>query len=621
MKISMHKELERGLNLFNEGKLEEALQLIIKFEDLEDQIKDDKHYCRLLKGLILIHMGKPQESIKIAEQDYEENRNQNISLFLIDSIFLKFGNQFMLARGFKTWEDVVLCEKLLKSVSEEPPFEVELREGFYYYMRGYFYFWERNLDKAMEYQKRALVILEKYDFDKTLIPSILNLLGHIYANKGELENALKYHMQSIEYYQTRFSNSIVGKLLIASSDYSLGDISYQQGNLETALAYHEKSIKSWEQYTHSMAVYWVGINYDSMIRAFLYKNSPEEAQKYLDRFYQFLKKKKISKNFSWYKLSKARTLRSSSRVRERAEAEKSLKELVDEHEGVKSTVTRGIPEEFTLALIELCDFYLEELRLTNDLKIIDDIRPLIIRLLKESERINSYILQAQAHLLYGKISLLQINMGDARRHLTQAQQIAEEHGFQLLAREISTEHDKLLERLNKWEELDKSNAPMSERMALASLEESLDLIQRRRAIKTPELVNEDPILLLIIGEGGILLFSHPFSDEMKVEDEIFGSFLSAIKSFSDEVFSEGLDRAKFGQYTVLIKNIADFSFCYLFKGQTYLAQKKIVNFTENFQKNTSMMQTLNKYNQTSQVIEVKDFPFLEGFINEIFINK
>jgi len=365
----------------------------------------------------------------------------------------------------------------------------------------------------------------------------------------------------------------------------------------------------------------VAINYDSLIKVFLYKNSLEEAQGHLDRFSHYLEKNKISEKPTWFRLSKARILRSSSRIRDRAETEKILKELIDVHKVRKSKVNRGLSEEFSEVLIELCDFYLEELRSTNDLKIIDDIQPLIIRLLKESERTNSYTLQAQTYLLHSKISLLVMNMGDARRYLTQAQHIAEKHDLQLLAREISTEHDKLLTQLDKWEELNKTNAPISERMALASLNESVELMQRRRAINKSELINEKPILLLIITGGGILLFSYPFSDEIKVDDELFGGFLSAISSFSDEVFSEGLDRAKFGQYTVLMNNIGDFSFCYVLKGPSYLAQKKLSNFTENFQENTSMMQTLDKFNQTSQVIEVKDFPFLEGFIKEIFTNK
>ena len=67
------------------------------------------------------------------------------------------------------------------------------------------------------------------------------------------------------------------------------------------------------------------------------------------------------------------------------------------------------------------------------------------------------------------------------------------------------------------------------------------------------------MLLLIILEGGVLVFSYSFTDEWKRDSELFGSFLSAFTSFSDEYFSEELDRAKFGHYTVFMKAIAKFS--------------------------------------------------------------
>ena len=68
-----------------------------------------------------------------------------------------------------------------------------------------------------------------------------------------------------------------------------------------------------------------------------------------------------------------------------------------------------------------------------------------------------------------------------------------------------------------------------------------------------------------------------------------------------------------------MENAANFSICYLFKGQTYVTKRKLLNFTESIQKNVSMMETLNKHYKTSQVLELKDFPFLEGFIKGIFI--
>jgi len=618
MLISIHKELERGLNLLNEGKEEEALQLITNFENVEDLSPDDRHYYRALKAFILYYMGRLQESLKLVAENYQESINQNKSLFLIDSIFLKWNIMLMLGRGPKLWEDVVSCEKLLKSASQEPPYEVKLREGFLLFMKGYFHYWEQNYDKAIKHHKKSLVIIKKYELVLSIVPHNLNIIGGSYTAKGELDLALKYNKESLALFK---GSSLLATLGKSGLYQNIGIIFFQKGDLDQAIEYLKKSLKINEQITSGLWVAWVAINYNSLIKVFLYKDSPDEAQEYLERFSHYLVKNKKSEKYPWYRLSKARILRSSSRIRDRAESEKILKELIEKHKSTKSKANRGLSEEFSEVLIELCDYYLEELRSTNDLRIIDDIQPLITRLLNESERTKSYTLLAQTCLLDGKISLLSMNMGDARRHLTQAQRIAEEHGLQLLAREISTEHDKFLEQLEEWENLKRKKASISERMTLASLDESVELIQRKRAIKAPELINEDPVLLLIVAEGGILLFSYPFSDEIKVDDELFGGFLSAITTFSDEALSEGLDRAKFGQYTVLMKNITNFSFCYLFKGQSYLAQKKLSNFTENFQKNTSMMQTLNKFNQTSQVIELKDFPFLEGFIKEIFINK
>ncbi|GAG78562.1 unnamed protein product, partial [marine sediment metagenome] len=258
---------------------------------------------------------------------------------------------------------------------------------------------------------------------------------------------------------------------------------------------------------------------------------------------------------------------------------------------------------------------------TNDLTIIDEINPYISRLQENAEKENSYTIIARTNLLQARIALIQMNMGDARRFLTKAQEIADENGYQHLAQTISIEHDNLLGQLGVWENLKKTNAPLSERIDLASLSGSIEnLIEAKEAIM-PEILNEQPVLLLILMEGGVLLLSYQFADEWKSNDEIFGSFLTAFMSFSNEFFTEGLDRAIFGQYTVLMKTISKYSICYLYKGQTYLAQKKLGYFIERLQNVPSIMQTLDKFYETSQVIELKDFPFLEGFITEIFTSK
>jgi len=309
----------------------------------------------------------------------------------------------------------------------------------------------------------------------------------------------------------------------------------------------------------------------------------------------------------------------STRTRERAKAERFLIQEIERRDKILSRSTLGVPGASPiLAIIELCDYYLEELRSTNDLGILDDIIPLIDRLLKETKRTKSISLHSHTLLLQGQISLLQMNMGDARRYLTQAQNIAESHGLQLLARAISSEHDKLLEQLNKWETLKNTKAPISERLNLTLLDDTVDRMQGRLAVSPPELSDESPLLLLIISEGGVLTFSYPFVNEWNRDNELFGSFISAFSSISNEYFSEGLDRVKFGQHMALLRSNKPFLICYLFKGQTYKAIQKIDKFIALIQDDVSIQNTLDKYYQTGQILELKEFPFLESLIKGIF---
>ena len=126
---------------------------------------------------------------------------------------------------------------------------------------------------------------------------------------------------------------------------------------------------------------------------------------------------------------------------------------------------------------------------------------------------------------------------------------------------------------------------------------------------------------MILAEGGVLIFSYPFSEEWKFDDELFSSFLAAFNSISDEIFSEGLDRVKFGKQTVLMEQVEDFSICYLFKGQTYPAKQKLIKFTEKLHNTTNIWQLLERFYQTNQVLELKDSPTLESLIEEIFISE
>lgn len=146
----------------------------------------------------------------------------------------------------------------------------------------------------------------------------------------------------------------------------------------------------------------------------------------------------------------------------------------------------------------------------------------------------------------------------------------------------------------------------------------MDRLRGIRTLEPPKIVDEQPILLMIIAEGGVLIFSHPLSEEWKFDDDLFGGFLTAFNSINDEIFSEGLDRVKFGNHTVLIEPIESFSVCYLFKGQTYPAKQKLIKFIDRIKNDAATLMTLDKYNTTNRVVELIDVPFIKNLLIEIF---
>jgi len=128
-------------------------------------------------------------------------------------------------------------------------------------------------------------------------------------------------------------------------------------------------------------------------------------------------------------------------------------------------------------------------------------------------------------------------------------------------------------------------------------------------------------MLLILTEGGTLLFSKKFMEDFSFEDDILGGFLTSINYFISEVFSEGLDRAVFGQYTLLMMPIQPFLACYIFKGDSYFAHHKIKNFLDSIQKDTFIWKYLEEIFQKSKSVQLNDIPSLKSLVTEIFVEK
>ncbi|MHA1242443.1 MAG: hypothetical protein ACTSQU_16910 [Promethearchaeota archaeon] len=186
---------------------------------------------------------------------------------------------------------------------------------------------------------------------------------------------------------------------------------------------------------------------------------------------------------------------------------------------------------------------------------------------------------------------------------------------------LSNEHDELLKQLEMWEKLKETKAPLAERMKLSRLNEQMDNMLRKRAVEPEEIKEEESVVILIISTGGTPIFSQSFAEGWAFQDHLFGGFLSAINSFSGEMFSQGLDRAIFGEYTILMNAVSPFIVCYLFKGQSFLAQKRMKKFINTLQTEKKIWEPIEKYYKAHRLIQEADIPSLDLLVNEVFIER
>lgn len=671
-------ELLNAEQLMYIGKFQKARKIIETLENNDVITSKDKISLLILKGRIYNYCEQYNEAIKIGEHAYQLSQELGEVSESIDALIIQAHIAFL--RKLDKASDLILeAEKLFNSEVDKLSINFQRLQADLLLMKATIYLFKNEINTALEFAlqwmeirketvnkldiSRVYCILSNIYFYKDQIEialdyalkslalnkelsneigiaTSLSLIGAIYYGEGEFDQALKYCKQSL----TINSISIRTKL---DSTQILGTIYRERGQLNRALRYYKRTISLAEKVNCIDDIIYITLgigatyrmkgDYDQSMEYFkrsyslskslkslfgihgslfylilinLDKNSREQAQKYLSELEEIANKTENKIISQAFLIAKALVLKKSNRIRNRTEAEIYLNQVVE------GDIT--IPQLHLLSLVNLCDLYIEELYLTNKVEILDDINPLISKVLEVAEKRHSFIWLAETKLLQAKLALIQMNFDEAKLILTQAQQIAELHGLNLLAIKISSEHDQLLEHLNVWDNLKSKNAPMSERIELASFKDVIDRLQGKSSFKESKLTPETPILLLIIGEGGLPVFSHSFTEELSFQNGIISGFLSAFNSFSNEIFSKGLDRAKFGDYILNIQSAGSFSLCYLFKGQTYIAKFKLSQFQKEIQSDSVIWAALNKFFQLGRMAELNSIPQLNSLIQKIF---
>ncbi|MFX1356947.1 MAG: tetratricopeptide repeat protein [Promethearchaeota archaeon] len=637
---SIDKDLKRAETLINEGKDFEAIPILNELVEKSSLSLSDQ----ILLSSILIRVGDWEKSAKIAEQAYEKGKNSQNYLQSVNAVLNMACALITIGDLDKASKLLEKSEELYLVLSKDPHSNIEEIEAYKAYVKGSLSYFLGNKEDSLKYLKRSLELREKIgnkhdmaesllglsnyyriiemDFDKAfnyanqclkiaeeiryqrLIASAHFNLGYIYHVKGELEKSLSYYELALQYFEkTNNFFSYLGTMNNMAMTYRA------QGKLDKSAELLTKCIKSSEKLKNN----WIKSGYNvSMVEVCLDKGDIEKAKEYSERVKQIRDTEKTPYIKRDYKYIQALILKKSLRFKNRAKAEKLLRSLIQDVNAVFEHRIEG--------LIQLCDLLFDELKITREMEIVAEIKPLINQLLILTKNARSYWYYAETYVLQAKLDLIILDIKSARQLLTKAQNIAEKYGFERLVKKISSEHDDLLKKMDIWEKFKQTNAPIEDRVELANLSDQTLRMIRRTTGTLPDVKAEKPILLAILTHKGSIILSNPFTSDMTISENNFNEFLSSFMSLSKQTFSESFDRVKFGENTVLIKLIDDFYIFYIFQGQTYSAQQKIKHFSEILNKDTQLMELLNNAKNEGIVIQININPRVENLIIDSFMS-
>ncbi|MHA1992869.1 MAG: tetratricopeptide repeat protein [Candidatus Hodarchaeales archaeon] len=677
MPQSSPKDIRLAENLRREGKLQEALEVINKIEKKGTLAPSDQLAVLISKGKILTMYQRLTETIRVGKLTYRLSESLGKTNEMVTSLFFKSSCIF-LGQFDKGLKYLFEAEKLLNSLSDSSPSYLSKQKKNILFRKSWVYQLKGDTNDALETALECLELQKKFG-SKVDIAYTLQLLGNICNVKGEINLAFDYTSKSLSIFEeindqggkaaslvTLGLNSLAKgnlnqakKFLKQSLSYKmminrlkvdclmgLGSVYQTRGELDKALKHYKSGLVLSEKGNfynsfisfqlnigtiyilkgdYELAIEYLKVSlslaekmkYERLIAnslivlgiVYIQLDALEEVQKYLDRLNKPEIQMKTHQINDSYLLLKAMFLIKKGGTLNRGEAHTLLKQI-------STNVTHPLLN--TLALIYLCEFYLDEINLFEDIEVLKELNPLIEQLYKVSEEQHLYYNLAEAKLLQAKVSLIQMDFEVAQQLLTQAQRVAEMYGINFTAQKISNEHDNYLEKLSEWKKLKEKEASISERLKLASVEGVLDRLQGKSAIEPPELVEEEPIVLLIMDKSGISYFNYTFIENWDSE-WLFSSFMSAFDTFSSALFSESIDRIRIGENIILVNPIESFLICYVIKGQSYLGLQKLNRFSEVIKNNTDIWESLSKAVQTGEELELDNPRALGEVVNEIFI--
>ena len=633
-------QIEKIDSLIQDGSNSEALDILLNLSNNSALSDQERNNYKILHCQTLYELDEYNLALEYSIIGFQ---NMSDSSVLAEKI--KFGCIYTksLMRLGKLSESncfLIDLEVLVKtSALKKKQFKLFLAD--IYSIHSDIFWFQGELDKALLNVQRSLQIREVYG-DPDSIAESLGKIGVVYCEQGDLPSGLIYLEEALAIYTESNNQKDLAKILnniawihklLGNLDVALtylkdarlllgkigikkdlhdilaniGIIYRQKGDLDTALYYLNKSLSLVNEIGNPIIL--VDILYYILL-VMLDKKDYVSANSYFKKIKEIGVSESNLRIKIQYQIARALITKQNLRSRNIFIASTIFQKIID-HPVIR--------HEFTvIAMLNLSDLLLVELRMSDDVRIIDEINQIIEKLLSIAQMQKSYILWAEIYSLQAKLALIQWDFKQARHLYQNAQLLAENQGLKQFAIKISDDHDALLEKQTMWEEMADDDVSISKRVDMAQIESQMERMLRDGVVNNSKIEPETPLLLNIMNENGPNVFTYKFLKDWQHDDQLFAALLSAFQSFSGEFFSESFDRAKFGKYNILLKHEDPVIICYVFQGKSFLAKQKMRHFTKLLRKNRSAWECVENAAQRGTILNPgMCFP-LELLISQVF---
>lgn len=323
-----------------------------------------------------------------------------------------------------------------------------------------------ELKRALEYYQKALAHLKEIN-NKHTISALLNNIGIVYALRGLNKEALEYYKEALELNEELGNKHGYGIVI-----NNMGTLSAQKGELQFATEYLEQSLAVDEELGNNLSASEALFH---LISVAIDRKIIEEARAYLQRLKQIADQEESKVINQYYFLADALVLKASPRIKDKAHAQESLQQLVEE--GTTDYMLAII------AMLNLCELLLDELKTYGEAIVLEEVKGLVVKLLSIANEQNSFLIAVNGQILQAKLALVEGDLISSVSLLDQARATAEKNDLDLLVEKAKREQDLLEEQLENWQRLIQSNAPLQERlkrtMITDYLKQALSIVHMR----------------------------------------------------------------------------------------------------------------------------------------------